>query len=108
MTVTSYLYAIPTTAPEYPLAQTILSKINLAASTTNASLAIAAQQELPGLTDDLVFSLIARRRITSATILNLAAAVAPLGTTNFLVPDTGILGGVTVSGGNIAISPGAY
>jgi hypothetical protein len=92
--------------PEGPLAALILNKMTLAANTQNGALAIAAQQELPGLLDELAFSVIARRRITSATVLALASAVASTGSYN--VPDIGILGNLTISGGSIIITPGAY
>ena len=103
-TVSGYLNGIPASAPEYPLAQSILSKITVASGATAHSR--AAQQELPGLLNELVQSLIDRKRLSPATILALAACAAPTG--GYSVSDAGILGGVNVSGGIVSILSGAY
>ena len=103
-TVSTYLNSIPPGSPEYPLAQSILSKIALAASTTNAAHANGAKSELPSLFGQLLDGLIANNRLTPATILALAAAAT--GSRN--VPDVGILGNISISGGTVTITPGAY
>lgn len=106
MTVSSYLNNIGSQSSEYPLAQSILSKITLAASTTNPQHANAAKSEIPGLVTQLVQSLIANGRFSASTILALVASATAAGGKN--LSDVGVLGNVAVSGGAITITAGAY
>ena len=105
-TVSSYLNNIPATSPEYPLAQTILSKIAIAASTTNVQAANAAKGELPGLITQLVQSLIDLRHFSASTLLALVASATAAGGRS--LADVGVLGTVAVSGSAITITAGAY
>src|ERR1700693_4469339 len=106
-TVSSYLNSISPQAPEFPLAQTILNTITLAASTTNVALANSARAQLPSLLDNLLETLIDNRRFTASTVLALmaAASVANAGGAQGAVA---VLGPCIVSGGVIAFTSGAY
>jgi hypothetical protein len=104
-TVSTYLNSIPNGSGEYPLAQSILNKITLAASTTNTQLANAAKSEIPTLVNQLLNSLIANGRFHASTVLALVASANPAGRT---LPDIGVLGTVTVAAGVITIAAGAY
>lgn len=101
-TVSNYLSNISSQQQQYPLAQTILSKITIAAGTSAA--AYTARQELPGLFANLVTSLIASGKVPAATLLCLVGAAAPTG--GHVIADTGALGSVTVSGSTISIAAG--
>src|ERR1700693_5990523 len=100
-TVSSYLNAIPATWPEYPLAKSILAKITVASGTSAP--ACSAQHELPGLLNQLLQSLIDRKRLTPATLLAIAATVG-VGA----LADVGITGSVTLGSNSITVSAGAY
>jgi hypothetical protein len=67
-TAQGYCQSVPATAPEYPLAQKILSLITIAGQTANPA-HIHARQQLPELLRSLVDSLFDRGFITPAFIL---------------------------------------
>ena len=104
-TISTYLNSIPNGSAEYPLAQSILSKITLAASTTNPAHANAAKLEIPTLLNQLLNTLIGLGRFPASTVIALIASACPNGRT---MQDVGVLGNVAVSGSAITITGGAY
>jgi hypothetical protein len=81
-TVTQALQAIPVSNPAYALAQQILSKLTLAASTTNPTHAANVRRELPGLFQQVVNTLIASGNLPAPTVLAaLPLNVADIGAT---------------------------
>lgn len=105
-TVSSYLNNIPASSPEYPLAQSILSKIALAASTTNVPTANAAKLEIPSLIKQLFDSLVDLKRLPISTVLALVASATATG--GRTLTDVGALGTVAISGSAVTITAGAY
>ena len=104
-TISTYLNSIPSGTPEYPLAQSILQKITLAASTTNPAHANAAKSEIPTLLNQLLNTLISNDRFPAATVLALIASANPTGRT---LPDVGVLGSVSISGSTVTVTGGSY
>ncbi len=104
-TVSTYLNSIPTTAPEYALAQQILGKI-AAAAPGGYPAAASARTELPGLLGQLLSTVIANGRLPAATVFALVAAAAPAGSPN--IGDIGVSGTLSVSGSAITLSPLPY
>jgi len=93
-TVTQALQAIPLGNPAYSLAQSVLQKITLAASTTNLAHANAAKAELRSLLQQVASTLIASGELPAATVL----AALPRNVADVGVTGTYTLGSVATAG----------
>jgi hypothetical protein len=105
-TVANYISNIPTTDPAYAIGQQVQTAITEAGSTANVAAANRARQDLPSLMQQLLNALIERHKLPPATLLAIAVALAPTG--GHVLADCGVAGSVTISGGALTVTPGAY